>query len=136
MKSPIPAESRGVDVVPAGQPHDDGRDDNRDRRDEVGEHLEVCPLHVEAVLRALAQHEHAGAVHEEPKRRDEEHGAAFIQRHQNKLLYGSDCNDRIGEGEKCSGAQQIAMMKKLAPDAKVQRKIFWENSAKLFRIKA
>lgn len=69
-------------------------------------------------------------------RRDLEHGAAFIQRHQNKLLYGSDCNDWVGEGEKCSGAQQIAMMRKLAPDAKVQRKIFWENSAKLFRIKA
>jgi len=69
-------------------------------------------------------------------RRDLEHGAAFITRHQNKLLYGSDCNDWVGEGEKCSGAQQIAMMKKLAPDTKVQRKIFWENSAKLFRIKA
>jgi predicted TIM-barrel fold metal-dependent hydrolase len=52
------------------------------------------------------------------------------------LLYGSDCNDWVGEGEKCSGAQQIAMMKKLAPDPKIQRKIFWENSAKLFRIKA
>jgi uncharacterized protein len=69
-------------------------------------------------------------------RRDPEHGAAFIERHQNKLLYGSDCNDWVGEGEKCSGAQQIAMMKKLAPDPKIQRKIFWENSAKLFRIKA
>jgi predicted TIM-barrel fold metal-dependent hydrolase len=69
-------------------------------------------------------------------RRDPEHGRAFILRHQNKLLYGSDCSDWVGEGEKCSGSQQIAQMKSLAPDLKIQRKIFWENSAKLFRISA
>lgn len=69
-------------------------------------------------------------------RRDPDHGRAFIERHQDKLLYGSDCNDWIGEGEKCSGSQQIAQMKSLAPNTKVQRKIFWENSAKLFRISA
>jgi predicted TIM-barrel fold metal-dependent hydrolase len=67
--------------------------------------------------------------------RDPEHGRAFIQRHQDRLLYGSDCNDHDGFGDKCSGAKQIAQMKALAPDARVQRKIFWENSVKLFRIK-
>ncbi|MBL8209277.1 MAG: amidohydrolase family protein [Bryobacterales bacterium] len=66
--------------------------------------------------------------------RDPEHGREFIKRHRTKLLYGSDCNDHVGEGPKCSGAQQIAQMKALAPDEKVQRQLFWENSAKLFQI--
>ncbi len=69
-------------------------------------------------------------------KRDPEHGIRFIARHQNKLLYGSDCNDWEGSGEKCSGWQQIAQMRQLAPDPKVQEKIFWTNSMKLFRLKA
>ncbi|HUQ93760.1 MAG TPA: amidohydrolase family protein [Bryobacteraceae bacterium] len=69
-------------------------------------------------------------------RRDPEHGREFIKRHQNKLLYGSDCSDHDGYGEKCSGAKQIAQMRELAADSKILRKIFWENSARLFRIKS
>src|SRR5262249_61450840 len=47
--------------------------------------------------------------------RDEDHARAFLKRQQNKLLYGSDCNDRDGAGEKCSGSQQIAAIRRLAP---------------------
>lgn len=68
-------------------------------------------------------------------KRDPEHARGFVQRHQDKLLYGSDCNDWVGEGEKCSGAQQIAQVRQLAPDPKVQNKIFWANSVKLFKLK-
>src|SRR5689334_10478143 len=32
--------------------------------------------------------------------RDEEQARGFIERHQDKLLYGSDCDDRVGQGEK------------------------------------
>jgi len=68
--------------------------------------------------------------------RDPAHGREFLKRHQDKLLYGSDCNDWDGAGPKCSGAGQIAQMKELSGgDRKIQRKIFWENSVKLFRLK-
>jgi predicted TIM-barrel fold metal-dependent hydrolase len=66
--------------------------------------------------------------------RDEEHAAGFLERHQNKLLYGSDCSDAVGAGERCSGSQQIATIRRLSPHPSITRKIFWENSARLFRI--
>ena len=65
--------------------------------------------------------------------RDEEHARGFIERHKDKLIYGSDCNDRIGQGEKCSGSQQIATVKKLASPA-VQRRIFYENAKKIMKL--
>ena len=67
--------------------------------------------------------------------RDRDHGREFIKRHQDKLLFGSDCNDWEGEGKKCIGSNQIAQMKELCPDTKILRKIFYQNSSKLFRIK-
>ncbi|MGH9658481.1 MAG: amidohydrolase family protein, partial [Bryobacteraceae bacterium] len=39
--------------------------------------------------------------------RDEDHAREFLKRHQNKLLYGSDCNDVDGAGKRCSGSSQI-----------------------------
>lgn len=69
-------------------------------------------------------------------KRDPDHGREFIKRHQNKLIYGSDCNDWIGEGEKCSGAMQIAQMKELAGNnRKILEKIFYKNASRVFRIK-
>src|SRR5215472_17899020 len=47
--------------------------------------------------------------------RDEDHAREFIKRHQGKLLYGSDCNDRFGAGERCIGAQQLVTIKRLSP---------------------
>lgn len=67
--------------------------------------------------------------------RDEDHGREFLQRHQDKLLYGSDCNDTVGQGEKCSGSQQIAMIRKLLPDKKAQEKIFSRNARRVLKIK-
>jgi len=48
--------------------------------------------------------------------RDEEHAAAFLDRHHKKLFFGSDCNDYVGTGEKCSGSRQLAMIRKLVVD--------------------
>ena len=31
--------------------------------------------------------------------RDEDHARDFLKRHQDKLLYGSDCDDRVGTGK-------------------------------------
>lgn len=67
--------------------------------------------------------------------RDEDHAREFLQRHQDKLLYGSDCNDAIGSGEKCSGAQQIATVRRLLPDKKAQEKVFFRNARRVLKIK-
>ncbi|MBE2282509.1 MAG: amidohydrolase family protein [Prosthecobacter sp.] len=66
--------------------------------------------------------------------RDEEHTTAFFQRHQDKILYGSDCADHLGRGPGCQGAATIAAIRKLAPSKAVERKILFENSKKLFRL--
>ena len=66
--------------------------------------------------------------------RDEEHARGFLNRHQDKLIYGSDCNDREGAGEKCSGAQQLAAVRRLAPDDRAIRKMLYLNAARLLKI--
>jgi predicted TIM-barrel fold metal-dependent hydrolase len=64
--------------------------------------------------------------------RDEGFTREFLVRHQNKLIFGSDCSDSEGAGEKCIGSQTIATIRRLAsPD--VQRKLFYGNARKLFR---
>ena len=65
--------------------------------------------------------------------RDEEHARGFLDRHQNKILYGSDCADAAGTGTACQGWQTIAALRKLALDKTVERKILYENAKKLFR---
>lgn len=66
--------------------------------------------------------------------RDEDHAAGFLDRHRDKILYGSDCADSEGSGPRCQGAQTIATIRKLAPDKAAERKILYENAKKLFRI--
>lgn len=66
--------------------------------------------------------------------RDEDHSREFLARHQDKLLYGSDCDDSEGHGEKCQGAQTIAEIRKLAANKKIERKLLYENSKKLFKL--
>jgi predicted TIM-barrel fold metal-dependent hydrolase len=65
--------------------------------------------------------------------RDEEHARGFLERHQDKILYGSDCLDHFGRGAECQGAQTIAEIRRLAPSKDIERKILFENSKKLFR---
>lgn len=65
--------------------------------------------------------------------RDEDHTRAFLARHQDKLLYGSDCNDLIGRGPGCQGAQTIAAIRRLSPSKAIERKILFGNSQKLFK---
>jgi predicted TIM-barrel fold metal-dependent hydrolase len=66
--------------------------------------------------------------------RDEEHSRHFLSRHQDKLLYGSDCDDSEGHGEKCQGAKTIAEIKKLAANKTIERKLLHDNAKKLFRL--
>jgi predicted TIM-barrel fold metal-dependent hydrolase len=66
--------------------------------------------------------------------RDEEHARGFLERHQNKLLYGSDCADAVGAGDACQGSKTIAAIRRLAPSKAVERKILYENAKQLFRL--
>jgi predicted TIM-barrel fold metal-dependent hydrolase len=63
--------------------------------------------------------------------RDEDHARDFLKRHQDRLLFGSDCNDREGSGPKCLGSQIIAAIRRLAPDRQAERKILYGNAVKL-----
>lgn len=66
--------------------------------------------------------------------RDEEHASGFFQRHQDKLIYGSDCNDLVGTGPACQGAQTLAVVRRLAPSKAIERKLLYENAKRIFRI--
>ena len=66
--------------------------------------------------------------------RDEEHAKAFLLRHQDKLLYGSDCSDAVGKGEACTGAGTIALVRKLSASKEIERKILFGNAKKLMKL--
>lgn len=66
--------------------------------------------------------------------RDEDHTRGFLERHQKKILYGSDCDDRVGTGTACQGSQTIATIRRLSPSKEIERKILYENSKALFRL--
>jgi predicted TIM-barrel fold metal-dependent hydrolase len=66
--------------------------------------------------------------------RDEEQAKSFLTRHQDKLLYGSDCNDHIGKGDACQGWNTILEIKKLAENKKIERKLLFENAKRLFKL--
>jgi predicted TIM-barrel fold metal-dependent hydrolase len=66
--------------------------------------------------------------------RDEDHAREFIVRHQDKLIYGSDCNDLTGTVPGCQGAAMIASIRRLAPDKKVERKLLYGNAKRVFRL--
>lgn len=63
--------------------------------------------------------------------RDEDHSRAFLLRHRKKLMYGSDCDDPYGSGEKCSGAQCLATLRRLVPDRHVLADILANNAKRV-----
>ena len=66
--------------------------------------------------------------------RDEAFTRDFLARHQDKLLYGSDCSDLDGSGPKCQGAQTLAAIRRLAGSKVIERKLLFENARALFRL--
>ena len=66
--------------------------------------------------------------------RDEDRAREFLRRHQDKLMFGSDCPDNDANGPKCLGAKIIAAIRRLAPDRKIERKILYENASRLLNI--
>ena len=67
--------------------------------------------------------------------RDKDHARAFLTQHQDKLLFGSDCNDRVGQGDACSGSQCLAAIRRLAPVPDAIAKILHGNAVRLLRIR-
>ena len=66
--------------------------------------------------------------------RDEEQAKEFLKRHQDKVIFGSDCSDSDGEGADCIGANTIAILRRLVPDEVALKKIFHDNAMKIMRI--
>src|SRR5690606_41215615 len=66
--------------------------------------------------------------------RDEEHMRSFMERHQDQIVFGSDCPDKFGHGPNCTGSQIIAGIRRVAPSKQVERKILYENSKRLLKL--
>lgn len=66
--------------------------------------------------------------------RDEDFARDFLVRHQNKLLFGSDCTDTVGSGPGCIGAQTIAIVRRLASTRAVERKLLHDNAKRLLSL--
>jgi predicted TIM-barrel fold metal-dependent hydrolase len=82
--------------------------------------------------------------------RDPEFTAGFLKRHQDKLLFGSDCGCRDGHGGgvaqqnnpaaarmagKCVARETLTLLTRSA-SPEVRRKIVWGNASRLLRIPA
>ena len=77
--------------------------------------------------------------------RDPEFAADFLRRHQDKLLFGSDCSCSDGRGAgydnpaaprmkgRCVARETLSVLKRSAVPA-VFQKIVWSNSQRLLRI--
>ncbi len=66
--------------------------------------------------------------------RDEGHARGFLERHQDKVMFGSDCNDQIGRGKGCTGARTIAAVRRLAASKEIERKILYGNAKRLLKL--
>lgn len=66
--------------------------------------------------------------------RDEEHARGFLERHQDRLLWASDCSDSEANGPDCIGGKSQAAVRRLAPDDAAARKILYGNAARLLKL--
>ena len=66
--------------------------------------------------------------------RDEDFTRDFLTRHQDKLIYGSDCSDHEGTGPKCQGSQTILTVRRLAGSKAIERKLLFENAKRVFHL--
>ena len=66
--------------------------------------------------------------------REEDHTKEFFERHQDQLLYGSDSADSIDRGNRFQGSRTIAAVRRIASSKKIERKLLFGNSKKLFKL--
>ncbi|MFN0122225.1 MAG: amidohydrolase family protein [Blastocatellia bacterium] len=67
--------------------------------------------------------------------RDEEHARAFLLRNQDRLMFGSDCQDVDTVDKACVGSRQLALVRRLVTDGKPLAKILHQNAARIMRLK-
>jgi predicted TIM-barrel fold metal-dependent hydrolase len=58
----------------------------------------------------------------------------FLRRQQDKLIFGSDCSDKIGRGSGCTGWSTIQTVRKLASSKSIERKLLCSNARRLYRL--
>ncbi len=63
--------------------------------------------------------------------RDEDHARGFLDRHQDRLLWASDCNDRTAGSPDCIGAKGLEAVGRLSPNPDATAKILSGNALKL-----
>ena len=51
-----------------------------------------------------------------------------------KLMFGTDCDDRVGQGPGCTGAQILAGIRRLSVNRKIERKILHENAKRVLKL--
>lgn len=66
--------------------------------------------------------------------RDEDHARDFLRRHQDKLLFGSDCPDQFGRGEHCIGATTLGILRRLVDEPAALEKILGRNARRIMRL--
>jgi predicted TIM-barrel fold metal-dependent hydrolase len=66
--------------------------------------------------------------------RDPDHTRAFFERHQDQLVFGSDCSDHVGHGPACSGWSTIQAVRQFSPNKTIERKLLYENAQRLYRL--
>ena len=59
----------------------------------------------------------------------------FVRRHQDKLLFGSDCPCKTGVGPTCISATKLKVLNELGLDATARTKLLQGNARKLLRLK-
>ncbi|MEX1211952.1 MAG: amidohydrolase family protein [Balneolaceae bacterium] len=67
-------------------------------------------------------------------RRDPEHAAWFLEKHQEKLLYGSDCADAVGTGPDCQGYGTLETVRSLCTSRQMEEKLLHGNARTLFHL--
>jgi predicted TIM-barrel fold metal-dependent hydrolase len=67
--------------------------------------------------------------------RDEDHAREFLRRHQDKLMWGSDCEDTDTKSDRCVGLRQLTALRRLAADRAALEKILFRNASRVMKIK-
>jgi predicted TIM-barrel fold metal-dependent hydrolase len=66
--------------------------------------------------------------------RDTDFIRPFLVRHQDKLIFGSDCSDKSGHDMTCTGWMTIGSVRELAASNKIERKLLYENAKRVYRL--
>jgi predicted TIM-barrel fold metal-dependent hydrolase len=66
--------------------------------------------------------------------RDTDFIRPFLIRHQDKLIFGSDCSDKSGHDMTCTGWTTIRSVRELSANKEIERKLLYENAKRVYRL--